>query len=76
MQKMTLWSASLMLLFLFGCTPKATQPVQEPSEPEDKPGFVEKEEESLSNCPKFSDAPSPDQAETNYVLYRDSKSVI
>lgn len=28
-------------------------------------------EENLSPCPKFSDAPNQDEAETNYVLYRD-----
>ncbi|MCB0642751.1 MAG: hypothetical protein KDC44_13980 [Phaeodactylibacter sp.] len=54
-------------LFLLGaCTPKTADVVEEP-----KPATDPKVDENLSPCPKFSDAISPDDAETNYVLYRD-----
>lgn len=64
-----LWLMGVALL-LSTCTPKTTeqarteQPVEQPA----KPAAVA---ENLSPCPKFSDAPVPDEAETNYVLYRD-----
>jgi len=53
---------------LAACTPKAAETVATPNTPPaPAPGPLEK----LSPCPKFSDAPSKDDAETNYVLYRD-----
>lgn len=60
--------ALLSLLIWTGCTPKTSEATAEsPVEaPTPKP-----EEENLSPCPKFRDAPVPDDAETNYVLYRD-----
>ncbi len=56
-------------LFGVGCTPKTTAVVEKPKE-ETKPVVKPKNEEELSHCRKFSDAANPDQAETNYVLYR------
>lgn len=62
-----------MVLAVFGlmvaCTPKTTEPVAT-TEPETEPAAKEVNE-NLSPCPKFTDAPNPDEAETNYVLYRD-----
>ena len=59
-------------LLLAGCSPKVSEQavssgsVQQAARPQPKaPG------EKLSPCPKFSDAPNPDQVETDYVLYRD-----
>lgn len=53
--------------FIWGCTPKvveqATETVVEVAPPPP--------DENLSDCPKFSDAPDPDEAESNYVIYRD-----
>lgn len=55
---------------VFGCTPKIAEEtaavVEEPvvETPEVK-------DENLSPCPGFKDAPNPDEASTNYVLYRD-----
>ncbi len=51
------------------CTPKTAEKIadtttEEPTKPEEPA-------EDLSPCPKFRDAPNPDQVETNYVLYRD-----
>ncbi len=68
--KFLLYAFSLLLMM--GCTPKTTEQAATSSEeavssPAPKPA----EDESLSSCPKFSDAPNPDEAETNYVLYRD-----
>lgn len=68
--KILLYAFSLVLVT--GCSPKTTEQAASSSEevvasPVTKPA----EDESLSSCPKFSDAPNPDEAETNYVLYRD-----
>ncbi|MCO6493878.1 MAG: hypothetical protein J5I98_35995 [Phaeodactylibacter sp.] len=66
----------LSLAFLAGCTPKTTETAASSEEKEEattvKPP---KKEEELSPCPKFRDAPNPDDAETNYVLYRDFMKV-
>lgn len=64
----------LIIVLLGACTPKTTEPVTEPKE---KPTTITppEEEEDLSPCPNFTDAPDPDQAETNYVLYRDFMKV-
>lgn len=58
-----------LLSLLIGCTPKTTEEVATVSQPATVTTPVV--EEDLSPCPKFKDAPSPDDAETNYVLYRD-----
>ena len=62
---------SLLLIFsiVWGCTPKTAQEITKPDKP--KPVAPPKIDEELSPCAKFSDAPSPEDAETNYVLYRD-----
>jgi hypothetical protein len=60
----------LSLLLAFGCTPKTTEKTVE-TEPEETPVPTPEPEEDLSPCPKFQDAPYPDNVETNYVLYRD-----
>lgn len=59
----------LSIILITACTPKTTEtvsttPVETPPTPPPPP--VE-----LSPCPKFTDAPNQDEAETNYVLYRD-----
>ncbi len=62
----------LLLLALWaGCTPKTTEPAVTEEAPEQTQPQPQKPEEDLSPCPKFRDAPNPDDAETNYVLYRD-----
>lgn len=64
----------LFLVFLaIACTPKTTEPATavEPAEEPATPAKPPKKEEKLSPCPKFQDAPHPDEVETNYVLYRD-----
>lgn len=64
----------LFLAFLaIACTPKTTEPATavEPAEEPATPAKPPKKEEKLSPCPKFQDAPHPDEVETNYVLYRD-----
>lgn len=60
---------SCLLLCVYACTPKAAAPVSEaPSQPvvTPKPNPTG----NLSPCAKFTDAPDPDDAETNYVIYR------
>ena len=60
------------LIFLItACSPKVAQEVEKPAE--EVTQVIEKPEpdKKLSPCPKFTDAPNPDEAETNYVLYRD-----
>ncbi|MEM9990451.1 MAG: hypothetical protein AAF738_01740 [Bacteroidota bacterium] len=61
---------TIMLLWcsIFACTPKVVQEVST-TETTVVPPPVE---ENLSPCPKFQDAPNPDQVETDYVLYRDA----
>ena len=68
-KKTYIGSLSLCLLILFGgCTPKTGEVTEETTTPSPSTETVD---ENLSPCPKFSDAISPDDAETNYVLYRD-----
>ncbi|MCB0628754.1 MAG: hypothetical protein R2824_21960 [Saprospiraceae bacterium] len=68
MKAIQLWMILLSLAIVAACTPKTTEPVvtTQPEKPAPSPA-----KENLSPCPKFSDAPNPDEAETNYVLYRD-----
>lgn len=66
------WNFIYLLLLIVGlaaCTPKTTEPISTPTPP--KPTTPAPEAPKLSPCPNFSDAPSQDDAETNYVLYRD-----
>jgi hypothetical protein len=59
-----------MLLALCACAPKTAETVASaPITP--PPPMPAPQQEDLSPCPKFQDAPNPDEAETNYVLYRD-----
>lgn len=60
----------LLGLLLITCTPKVAEEVSEVVET--APVKEEPQDENLSPCPKFSDAPDPDQAEEDYVLYRDN----
>ena len=60
----------LGILLFISCTPKTTEQV--PTEVvEEAPPAPEPTPVDLSPCPKFTDAPNQDEAETNYVLYRD-----
>jgi hypothetical protein len=60
---------TLLFTLVFGCTPKIIEETKKPEPPKPVTPAVDLKE--LSPCAKFSDAPSPDDAETNYVLYRD-----
>lgn len=61
-----------LISVIFCCTPKTTEAitdntpatVTQPASPQPQPV-------QLSPCPKFTDAANQDEAETNYVLYRD-----
>ena len=68
-RKFLMWGLLLSCLAL-ACTPKAGESLEEAPEQTAEP-TPEPPEEDLSPCPKFRDAPDPDDAETNYVLYRD-----
>ncbi len=57
----------LICCFVFGCTPKVAEPIVADSQSTAPPPV----DENLSKCPKFKDAPNPDQAESDYVVYRD-----
>jgi hypothetical protein len=68
------FTLALLALLTPACTPKAagaggdaTVSTDTATKPKKQP--VPKADE-LSPCPKFSDAPSPDDAESNYVIYR------
>ncbi len=61
----------LSLVAAWSCTPKTTEEVAEQPAETSEPATPGPQEENLSPCDKFRDAPYPDQAETNYVLYRD-----
>jgi len=56
----------LICCFIYSCTPK-TAPIVAEATTTAPP----KVDENLSKCPKFTDAPNPDQAENDYVIYRD-----
>lgn len=56
-----------VLLFIGACTPKATPPPAMEETPVNKP----EEPEAEVPCPTFDDAPYPDEAIEQYVLYRD-----
>jgi tetratricopeptide (TPR) repeat protein len=68
-RKFLIWAAAL-LIAAAGCSPKTSEQVAEEKPQTEKPQ-PPKEEEGLSPCQKFRDAPYPDQVETNYVIYRD-----
>lgn len=60
-----------LAIFIFGCTPKAAGPAttstKKTTTTATKPA---KPGEQLSECDKFTDTRNPDQAETDYVIYR------
>ncbi len=63
-------SSLAAFFYLGGCTPKTAQKTEETQvEEEDAGGEVE--EARPTPCAMFRDAPDPDAAETDYVLYRD-----
>ena len=63
-----------LFLLVTACTPKAAGPATTATTPKTtQPAAASKpaaDGEELSPCPKFSDARSPEDAETNYVIYR------
>lgn len=64
-----LFAFVLLFIWCVGCTPKV---VEEVVKEEPKPAVNQPDpNEKLSPCPNFYTAPNPDEAETNYVLYRD-----
>lgn len=60
-----------MSLLLLACPTKTTEEVTQVTEEPTKPVSPPPPPVELSPCPKFTDAPNKDQAETDYVLYRD-----
>ena len=60
----------LLSLLTLGCTPKAAAPASPPRTTNNKPAKPATPDANLSPCPKFSDAPNPDAATDNYVIYR------
>ncbi|MCR9289307.1 hypothetical protein OAF63_01320 [Saprospiraceae bacterium] len=68
-----LFTFFLLTIFIWACTPKVPEVIteKEPKEEESHPAAEPKVDENLSPCPKFSDAPNPDQVIEDYVLYRD-----
>lgn len=67
-----IWGGISVIALLGACTPKTTEPIK--STPATPPVSTTKPpapDETLSPCLKFTDAPNKDEAETNYVLYRD-----
>lgn len=64
-----LWVIFGLLGVLAACSPKTTEPAV--TAPVEKTAPAPEETANLSPCPKFKDAPNPDEVETNYVLYRD-----
>ena len=69
-------SALVLVFIALACTPKAAGPAttettttSPATNSTSRPAAAD---ETLSDCPKFSDAPNPDAAETNYVIYRNA----
>lgn len=58
-------------LTIMACTPKVTEVVEKTEEATTPTPEPPKEDENLSPCPKFSDAPNPDDISDKYVIYRD-----
>jgi len=69
------WMLSGLLLaaalLAWQCTPKAGKKTQSDEVGSAQPAPQKQEAENLSPCPRFADAPNPDGALENYVLYRD-----
>ena len=61
-------SILLIIALVWACTPKVIEEIKTtPTSVVVKPTI----KENVSDCPNFLSAPNPDEAETNYVLYRD-----
>ncbi len=58
------------IVYVTACTPKTAQKTEE-TEQEETNQTEQAEEPRPTPCPMFRDAPDPDLAETDYVLYRD-----
>lgn len=69
MFRLIVFVLSVFVFFTIGCTPKTTETIAPPVVTQ--PVSPAPEPVNLSPCPKFSDAPNKDDAETYYVLYRD-----
>lgn len=61
----------LLLLMLAACTPKTTEQTTKTNEPSVVTTPTPKPDENLSPCPKFSDAPNPDDISDKYAIYHD-----
>ena len=63
----------LSALFVIACTPKVPEVTVETETPKEEshPATEPKEDKNLSPCPRFTDAPNPEQILDEYVLYRD-----
>ena len=59
----------VLSIFMFACPSKTVE--EAVTQTETTPIVKKEEPKGLSPCPKFQDAPNPDEVETNYVLYRD-----
>lgn len=59
------------IVFGVSCSPKTAQQTTAPTQPTQPTTTQPTADAGLSPCKKFSDARDPDQASTNYVLYRD-----
>lgn len=75
MRPLKLLFGIVIVVLIANCTPKTTEAVSTTEEETKVVTPPPPKEEDLSPCPKFRDAPNPDQAETNYVLYRDFMKV-
>jgi len=64
---------SILVIGLAACTPKTTEEATTTEEelPPPPEETAVAEEENLSPCPKFRDAPDPDGISDKYVIYRD-----
>lgn len=68
--KNLLFPLGLLLCWCIACTPKVVE--ETVKTPVDNTVTKAEEGVELSPCPKFWDAPDQEEAETNYVLYRDN----
>ncbi|MBK7409981.1 MAG: hypothetical protein IPL49_20220 [Saprospirales bacterium] len=69
-KNLTIGILFFLLMGVAACTPKTTEKATPTPDPTPAPVT---EEESMSNCPKWTDLPAAkaDEVETNYVIYRD-----
>lgn len=61
----------ILLGMMLGCSPKTVPPTTTEPQPPQATTTQPTADAGLSPCKKFSDARDPDQASTDYVLYRD-----